>query len=143
MGEAKRRTGQGAPHPKKRRAGSMWPLAIGLLVVVLILGGLLYWLTNPSLSPIDDLPQAEQGAAPFPAELDRFGVSLGDANAPVVVREFADYQCPGCASFAEVVQRLKKEYIEPGKVRLVYFDFPLSQHRNAMPAAQAARCARP
>jgi protein-disulfide isomerase len=35
----------------------------------------------------------------------------------------------------------EKQYIESGKVRLVYHDYPLSGHRNAIPAAEAARCA--
>ena len=64
-----------------------------------------------------------------------------DDDAPVVVREFADYQCPACARFSEASQRLKEEYVDTGKVRFVYFDLPLQQHQNAMPAAQAARCA--
>jgi protein-disulfide isomerase len=59
----------------------------------------------------------------------------------VVVREFADYQCPACGSFSSASKQLKEEYVEAGKVRFVYFDLPLQQHQNAMPAAQAARCA--
>lgn len=35
----------------------------------------------------------------------------------------------------------EKQYVESGKVRLVYHDYPLSSHRNAIPAAEAARCA--
>ncbi|HBC33835.1 MAG TPA: disulfide bond formation protein DsbA, partial [Marinobacter adhaerens] len=59
----------------------------------------------------------------------------------VVVREFADYQCPACGSFSSASKQLKEEYVDAGKVRFVYFDLPLQQHQNAMPAAQAARCA--
>ena len=87
------------------------------------------------------MPVAGPNADPFPAQLDRFGVSVGDEDAPVVVREFADYQCPACARFSDASQQLKQEYVESGKVRFVYFDLPLQQHDNAMPAAQAARCA--
>jgi len=57
------------------------------------------------------------------------------------VREFADYQCPACGNFASASKQLKEEYVAEGKVRFVYFDLPLQQHQNAMPAAQAARCA--
>lgn len=143
MGESKRRRagGQGTARMRRRRQRGPW-LVGGILAAVLVaVAALLYWLTTPSLSPLDDLPTAAEGALPFPAALDRYGVSLGDPNAPVVVREFADYQCPGCATFAQSVQRLGQEYVAPGKVRLVFFDLPLSQHRNAMPAAMAARCA--
>jgi protein-disulfide isomerase len=141
MGEAKRRQTQSEPAPRRRGRRGSGGLIAGLVLTVAIVAGLVYWLTTPTLSPLDDLPRAAEGAPAFPAELDRFGVSLGDPQAPVVVREFADYQCPACAQFSEVAQRLKADYIEPGKVRLVFFDFPLEQHRNAVPSAQAARCA--
>ena len=141
MGEAKRRTERGDTRPRSRRTDRSRIVAAVIAVLLLAGAGLFFWLTSPTLSPIDDLPRAAEGAAPFPAELDRYGISLGDPNAPVVVREFADYQCPGCAVFAEQIARLKREYVDTGKVRFVYFDFPLGQHRNAVPAALAARCA--
>lgn len=70
------------------------------------------------------------------------GVSKGDPSAPVVVQEFADYQCPYCAQFAALTGRaLDERYVKAGKIRWIFFDFPLAQHRNALPAAEAARCA--
>ncbi|MGQ9601145.1 MAG: DsbA family protein [Candidatus Bipolaricaulia bacterium] len=68
--------------------------------------------------------------------------ALGRADAPVVIVEFSDFQCPYCARFAQqTFPQLKQEYIDTGKVRLVYRDFPLSFHKNAAPAAEAAQCA--
>lgn len=139
MGEAKRRRAAGDVRPKGKR--SRLPAVLGALVGVVVIVGLYYWLTTPTVSPLDDLPTAGEGTPAFPAELDRFGVSRGDPDAPVVVREFADYQCPACARFAASVERLFEEYVEPGQVRYVFFDFPLRQHDNAVPAALAARCA--
>ena len=67
---------------------------------------------------------------------------LGDEDAPVVVIEFSDFQCPFCRSFwRDTLPRIKSEYIDTGKVRFVYRDFPLDFHPGAMPAAQAAECA--
>ncbi|MBW0147268.1 DsbA family protein [Marinobacter arenosus] len=139
MGEAKRRKETGAPAPKK--TGNR-PLFIGVtvLVVVAVAIGLFFLTAKPKPSS-DELPVAAPNADPFPAELDQYGVSVGPADAPVVVREFADYQCPACARFSDASQKLKAQYVEAGKVRFVYFDLPLQQHQNAMPAAQAARCA--
>ena len=64
---------------------------------------------------------------------------LGDANAKVTIIEFGDYQCPSCRMFwREVEPRLKKEYVDTGKVKLVFADFPIVQiHPEAMLAAMA------
>jgi protein-disulfide isomerase len=68
---------------------------------------------------------------------------LGDAKAKVLIIEFGDYQCPSCRMFwREVEPRLKKEYVDTGKVKLVFRDFPIVQiHPDAMLAAMAADCA--
>ncbi|MEB2344163.1 MAG: thioredoxin domain-containing protein [Deltaproteobacteria bacterium] len=63
----------------------------------------------------------------------------GDAQAPVTIVEFSDFQCPYCRSMREPMEALFEEY--PGKLRLVYRHFPLSSHAEAMPAAQASMCA--
>lgn len=140
MGEAKRRHQSGSAAARKPASKRSLALGIMTLIVVAILIGLFFITTGPSPDS-DQLPVAKEGAREFPAELDQFGVSVGSVDALVVVREFADYQCPACARFADASQRLKKEYVESGQVRFVYFELPLSQHANAMPAAQAARCA--
>lgn len=140
MGEAKRRKQTGAPPPGRKKSRKPLYLGLGVVIVALVVVGLFFLVASPDPSS-DELPVAAPNASPFPAELDRYGVSVGSADAPVVVREFADYQCPACARFAEASERLKKEYVESGKVRFVYFDLPLQQHDNAVPSAHAARCA--
>lgn len=68
---------------------------------------------------------------------------LGEENAPVTIVEFSDYQCPYCASFYnEAYQQIKEKYVNTGKVKLVFRDFPLGFHKGAMPAAIAAECVR-
>jgi protein-disulfide isomerase len=69
--------------------------------------------------------------------------SMGDADAPVVITEFSDYQCPACASVEEqVIPGLIEQYVDTGKVRLVYREFPLDGlHPFARKAAEAAVCA--
>lgn len=68
---------------------------------------------------------------------------LGDPNAPVTLIEFSDFQCPFCRKFMkETLPQIKKGYIDTGKARLVYRDFPLSFHPGAMPAAEGSECAR-
>lgn len=66
--------------------------------------------------------------------------SLGPADAPIVIVEFSDYQCPYCWRwYSQVYQPLRKAY--PGQIRFVYRNFPLSFHQNAMASAEAALCA--
>jgi len=64
---------------------------------------------------------------------------LGEKNAPVAIIEYASLSCPHCASFyQEAFDKLKKEYIETGKVKFVYRDFPLNQ--PALMGAMVAVC---
>lgn len=72
---------------------------------------------------------------------DRF--HLGADNAPVTVVEFSDYKCPSCTWFQRTLfPKLKSEYIDTGKVRFVYRDFPLeSTHQESKAIAKAANCA--
>jgi len=85
-------------------------------------------------------------AAPKPAEIFaevpvRSGeLFLGRKTAPVTIVEYASKTCPHCANFHNnVLPTIKKEYIDTGKVRLVYRDFPLDQ--LGLRAAMVARCA--
>jgi len=67
---------------------------------------------------------------------------LGSATAKVLIIEFGDYQCPSCRMFwKEVEPRLRKEYIDTGKAKLVFRDFPIVQiHPEALLAAMAVDC---
>jgi protein-disulfide isomerase len=68
--------------------------------------------------------------------------ALGDKKAPVVLVEFSDYECPFCRRFAaETLPRLKSEYIDTGRVALVFRDQPLDVHPHAFAAATAGQCA--
>lgn len=70
------------------------------------------------------------------------GVEMGNPDAPLTMLEFADFQCPGCASFAtQVKPMINMSYIDAGQLRFVYHDFPLEQHRNSFLASRSARCA--
>jgi protein-disulfide isomerase len=78
-----------------------------------------------------------------PEQLQRVpGISQGQPNAPLVLMEFADFQCPGCGQFARFSKPLMKDYIDNGTVRFVWYDFPLVQiHKNSVLASRAGRCA--
>lgn len=78
---------------------------------------------------------------------------LGDPKAPVTVIEYADYQCPFCESFFKSVEpRIQSDYINSGKVKLVYRNFPFLDtdpqtgqpvgYKESHISAEAAECAK-
>ena len=67
---------------------------------------------------------------------------LGSDSSAVYLVEFSDYQCPFCSRlYNDGFAGVKKNYVDSGKVKVYFRDFPLSFHPNALPAAIAARCA--
>jgi protein-disulfide isomerase len=65
---------------------------------------------------------------------------MGDPKAPITLIEYASFTCPHCAHFAvTVLPEIKKKWVDTGKVKLIYRDFPLDQ--TAVKAAQLAECA--
>lgn len=87
-----------------------------------------------------------QGPKPLPAgvTMEAFAAerSVGRADAPVTIIEYASLTCSHCADFYKnVYPQLDKEYIQTGKVRLIYRDFPTNE--PAVEAASMARCASP
>jgi protein-disulfide isomerase len=76
------------------------------------------------------------------ARADR-GRIRGSESAPIWLVEISDFQCPYCKRWHdETFAMLDKEYVQTGKVRLAYLNFPIpSLHPNARIAAEAAMCA--
>jgi protein-disulfide isomerase len=67
---------------------------------------------------------------------------LGKADAPITIFEFASLTCPHCAEFdAETLPKVKAEWIDTGKAKLIFRDYPLDKY--ALKAAIVARCAPP
>lgn len=81
--------------------------------------------------PLDAAKQAKIAAAPAP--------SFGPKDAKVVMVEFSDFQCPYCSRAADALNKIKKEYKD--EVRVVFRQFPLSFHKDAHLASQAALAA--
>jgi protein-disulfide isomerase len=83
-----------------------------------------------------------------PSNQPRVEVSIGNAaikglgSAPITIIEFGDFQCPYCeVFFNQVLPEIEKKYINSGKVKFVYREFPLSFHQYAQKASEAAGCA--
>jgi protein-disulfide isomerase len=81
-------------------------------------------------------------AAPLRAQDPMAARSKGSPTAPVTVYEMSDFQCPYCQRFAlEIFPALDTAYVQTGKVRWLFVNFPLPMHPNAVPAAEVAMCA--
>ncbi|MBP8002346.1 MAG: thioredoxin domain-containing protein [Chloroflexi bacterium] len=89
--------------------------------------------------------QQEQTAptGPLDITIEEDDIVLGNRDAPVVMVEFTDYQCPYCYRHAiQTLPQLMSNYIETGEVVYVIKDFPLTSiHPQAVAAAEAAHCA--
>jgi protein-disulfide isomerase len=104
--------------------GKIWFVLIGILSIALA-------------APKPVLADAKSGLT-----VTRDDRILGNPNAPITIVEYASLTCPHCAHFAnDVLPELKKKWIDPGKVKLVFRDFPLDE--PALRAAMIARCAPP
>jgi len=124
---------------------TLWKYSTFVLLGIVILGAIFFVL--PGKSPTGNVVQ--QAGNNLPAASARVEVDigespvLGETNAPVAIIEFSDAQCPYCRKWkTETYPQLKTDYIDTGKVKLVYKDFPLSFHEGAIPYAKANRCAR-
>ena len=100
----------------------------------------------PAPAPAQTTQSAPAPATPAPAQTqaavtdplaDRI---LGNPNAPVTILDYSSMTCPHCATFhTETLPKIKEKYIDTGKVKLVFRDFPFDQ--AALRASMLARCA--
>ncbi len=69
--------------------------------------------------------------------------TLGARNATVTILEYSDFECPFCGKFAtDTAPIIKTDYVDTGKVKLVFRHFPLTQiHTYAQKSAEASECA--
>jgi protein-disulfide isomerase len=112
------------------------PFYIGLaLVAVLGVAGLSYATTQSAKSRIITL---DPSLPPVTSQ----GYVLGNPNAAVELVEFGDFECPACGSYAELAEAdVRARYVNTGKVRFRFIDFPLAGHQNTLNASNAAACA--
>ena len=122
-----------------------------LVVLAFAVGGLVGYVawgrgsggtTTTAGAPVAQAPAAEQAPQYRRYDIPTEGFpSLGPDDAPIVIVEFSDFQCPFCRRFHdETYQSLLDAY--PGQIRFVYRNLPLTSiHPAAMPSAIASLCA--
>lgn len=125
-------------------------LAVALIVAAFFIGSLMTKVQLLEKGTTNTQAAAQQPTAPTQPQQPTKGTAsvdddpvLGDANAPVTMIEFSDYECPFCKRhFDQTLPQLIKEYVDTGKMKIVYRDFPLSFHDPmATKEAVAANCA--
>ena len=123
-----------ARNASSRPKAFFWLLGGIALIGVAAIG---YVASKPKAGPTDVKNIADTTNAGPPQ-----GYLMGKVDAPVKILEFADFECPGCAGFATITEPdVRTRIVEPGLASFTYYDFPLTQHRNTLPASNAAACA--
>jgi protein-disulfide isomerase len=125
-------------------------IIIGLVLLVALAGGG-YLLRSPggaqgTASSNTNSGAAGSNSAPSPTPLGKPSNGAepphlrGEANAPVLIEEYGDFQCPPCGALYPLMKKIEGEYST--RVRVVFREFPLAKiHKNALDAARAAEAA--
>ena len=133
MAKAKNRKSSAAPGGVQRDNGL---IAIGAVTVAVIVLIIVLIALNQTGSQID----LSAVSVDYPVGVTEDGQPFkGDANAPILLEEFADFRCPHCASFYQETKALD-DYIQNGQVKLVFLNYPVLGQASAT-AAQAVECA--
>jgi protein-disulfide isomerase len=102
-----------------------YSLPASVIVAGLLIAGAVLWSnshpnttptgTNPTGAPVVDIKNVKIDGRPF----------IGQANAPVTIAFWSDFQCPFCKRFdTETLPQLIKNYVDTGKVKIVFMEFP-------------------
>jgi protein-disulfide isomerase len=118
----------------------------GVLIAIVIIGGgtIAYLMKHPQSG--DNGAAAQAAYAKLEANYKNMGppkpYTMGNPKAPVVIEEFADFECPVCGNFATVTEPdVRKHIVQAGLAYYKYYDFPLPMHHNTQFASNAAACA--
>jgi protein-disulfide isomerase len=107
-------------------------MIVGIVVICVVLLGAFIWFA----------PKPNDGKARDLSLLVRPNSHMtGTTTAKVTLVEFGDFQCPACATVSPFVKQIADSYKTNPNFNFVYRNFPLSQHINAFPSAEAAEAA--
>jgi len=128
-------------------------LPVSIMVAAAVIGGAILFSTfykggssGSNAQGAAIVGQTQQGGTPTAGSAQAMNLGsrdaiLGNANAPVTIVEYGDYQCPFCTRFfSQTEPQILQNYVQTGKVRMVFRDFPFLGAESTA-AAQAAQCA--
>lgn len=116
---------QAAAQRKQKASGLVTKVALGILIPLVIVVLLYGFFSGAAAVPPDQISESDH--------------VRGDADAPVTLTVYADFQCPACLNETDIMAR---SWAQIGsKVRLVFRHYPLDSHRHAFTAARYAEAA--
>jgi protein-disulfide isomerase len=136
-GSGKGKAASGGGGGSGRSGGKRW---FYIVLALLLVGGIAFLSYMTTRPPQQSVLQLDSTVALVPNQ----GHVIGSDSAPVEVVEFADFECPGCGSFATLAEPdVRSRLVNTGIVRFRFMDFPLAidAHRNNRDAHLAAWCA--
>jgi protein-disulfide isomerase len=123
------------------RSRNSWLLVIAAAVIVVVIGAVGWWQTRPTHVDATTVQGAQPAAAPTgTAQAVADDRVLGKPDAPVTIIEYASLTCPHCAAFErETLPKIKEKWIDTGKAKLIFRNFPFD--KPALQGAMIAACA--
>jgi protein-disulfide isomerase len=132
---------------------TLWKYSTFVLAAILIVGAFAFFIgdgKSGTTGNVANNPPSAPTPSPTPTPTPIANVNIegapskGDPNAPVVIVEYTDYQCPFCGRhYTQTYGQIISTYVDTGKVLYVAKDFPLNNiHPEAQKAAESAHCVR-
>ena len=136
---------ESAPATKPTRSGSSYAVPAAILIGFAMIAGAIFMSSGnkgpATVSQTGSDNTAEQPELKPVPEINESDHVLGSPNAPIVIVEYSDFDCPFCKQFHETMHSVIDKYGADGKVAWVYRQFPLSQlHPSAPHLAEASEC---
>jgi protein-disulfide isomerase len=127
---------------RPRRLRSVLDLAATVLVIVAAGGVITLTVRNWRQAAAHTTGRAAAPTLPMEPQSIEGAERIGSASAPVGMVIYSDFQCPFCAKFAgETWPSIRKDFVDTGRVLVVFRHLPLPTHNEAIGAALAADCA--
>ncbi len=129
--------------PIRQSAVSTLGIPVAIVIGFAMIAAAIYFsgIGNNQAVPVVNQQNVEEQK---PIEVDKVTEAdfiRGNPNAPIVIVEYSDYDCPFCKNFHETMQMVMEDFGVTGKVAWVYRQFPLAQlHPNAPRIAEASLC---
>jgi protein-disulfide isomerase len=133
-----------SPHIQAQPSKNTWAIPVAIVIGFGLIAAAIYFSGSKSPITIPGVNDVAKNEEPTTGEIrpvDESDHIRGNPNAPIIMVEYSDFDCPFCKNFHETMNRIMSVYGSEGKVAWVYRHFPLEQlHPSAPHIAQASEC---